>query len=142
MSRRFSNADWAAAVAAAFGVIVAFLPWYSYTQGPAHVTVNGFRASLMGDTFFLAAALMCLLVLIRAGLVSDLLRRRISLRVAYAVVAGIAIASVVDQFLLTAGGGRSIGLGLILALLVAIGMVVAAWLRPLEPQSSRVATSY
>src|SRR5207302_4277747 len=102
----------------------------------------GFRASLMGDTFFLAAALMCLLVLMRVGLVSDLLRRRVSPRVAYAVVAGIAIASVVDQFLLTAGGGRSIRPGLILALLVAIGMVAAAWLRTLEPQSSRVGTNF
>ena len=120
MSRRFSNADLAAAIAAALGVIVTFLPWYSYAQGSAQVTVNGFRASVLGDAFFI-----------------DLLQHRISQRAAYAVVAGVAVASVVDQFLLAAGSKRSVGAGLILALLVAIGMVAAAWLRGLEPQASR-----
>ena len=137
MSRRFSNADLAAAIAAALGVIVTFLPWYSYAQGSAQVTVNGFRASVLGDAFFIAAALLCLLVLMRFGLVTDLLQHRISQRAAYAVVAGVAVASVVDQFLLAAGSKRSVGAGLILALLVAIGMVAAAWLRGLEPQASR-----
>ncbi|HKR99604.1 MAG TPA: hypothetical protein VJU79_08830 [Candidatus Dormibacteraeota bacterium] len=132
MFRRFSNADIAASIAAALGVIVSFLPWYSYAEGASRVSVNGFRASLLGDVFFLAAALMCLLVLMRLGVVRDLLRQRISQRAACAVLAGVAVASVIDQLLLSSGGTRSVAPGLILALLVSLGMVAAAWLRSLE----------
>jgi hypothetical protein len=139
MSWRLNNADLAATIAAALGVLVAFLPWYSYAQGSSHITVNGFRASAMGDVFFLMAALTLLLVLMRRGQVADLLRRRISQRVACAVIAGVAIASVVDQFLLVAGSKHSVDFGLVFALLVASGMVAAAWLRSQEPAALRSA---
>ncbi len=142
MSRRLTKADWTAAGAAVTGLIVTFLPWYTYTQGSAHITVNGFRASLMGDVFFVAVAVLALLLLMRLGFVSDILRRRISPRLAYAVVAGVGIASVLDQLLLVAGGRRSVAPGLILALLVAAGMAAAAWLRSLERQPSRTPSAY
>jgi hypothetical protein len=137
MFTRLSKADWVAASAAALGLIVVFLPWYSYSQGASHITVNGFRASLLGDVFFLSAAAMGLLLLMRHGLISDLLTRRVSQRAAYAIVAGIAAASVLDQLLLVSGGHRAVAAGLILAMVVAVGMVTAAWLRGGDRSPSR-----
>ena len=52
MLRRFTPADWTAAAGAMLGLVALYLPWYSYSSGAARVTVNGFRASLLGELFF------------------------------------------------------------------------------------------
>ncbi len=139
MPPNISRSDLAAGASIALGVIAVFLPWYSYTEAGTRITVNGFRASLLGDAFFLAVALSALLLLMQRDLVSDVLGGRVSARVASAVLAALAIASVLDQLLLT-GGGRAIAPGLIVALLVAAGLAAAAWLRSIEtrPASARV----
>jgi len=129
MSIRLTKADRVAATAGALSVLVAFLPWYSYTLNASTITVNGFRASLLGDVFFLAGTATILLLLMHRGVLPDVLRRRISQPAAYAILAGIAIASVLDQLLLVSGGHRSLGPGLILALFAAAGIGAAAWLR-------------
>ena len=59
------------AASAALGGFVAFLPWYGYASGNSHVTVNAFRASLLGDVFFVAIAAAILLLLIGRGFVDD-----------------------------------------------------------------------
>jgi hypothetical protein len=137
VSRRLSPSDRVAAITVAAGVIVAFLPWYSYTAGTSRITVNGFRASLLGDLFFLSLAALALLLLLRQGLVTDFLRQRLSQRAAYLIVAAIAVASALDQLLLVATGHRSIAPGLILALIVVIGMGATAWLRTTERDWAR-----
>jgi len=104
MSSRLSKADRVAAIAATLGIIVLFLPWYTYTQGQSHVTVNGFRASLLGDAFFVAVAATGLLLAIRAGLVADVLGGRFSPRTAYTAVSAIALLCVLLQLVLVAGG--------------------------------------
>ena len=71
MLRRLTFADWAAGLAVALGLLAVFLPWYSYRSGSAHITVNGFRASLLGDIFFLGIAALGMLMLIRQGVIQD-----------------------------------------------------------------------
>jgi hypothetical protein len=139
MLRRLTPADRVAAIAALAGVAVAFLPWYSYSSGSSRITVNGFRASLLGDVFFLCAAATLLLVLMRQGVVTDLLQRRMSQRAAAIIVAGVAAASVLDQLLLATTGHHAIAAGLVLALGIVVAMGVAAWLRGGERPAARSA---
>ncbi len=56
MPSHINRAEAVGAASAAVGVLVAFLPWYRYSAGTAHITVNAFRASLLGDVYFLAIA--------------------------------------------------------------------------------------
>ena len=39
---------------AIIGMLSAFTGWYDYTTGTTQVVVNGFRASLFGDAYFIA----------------------------------------------------------------------------------------
>lgn len=134
MLRRFNGADRAAAIAVLLGLIGVFVPWYSYTTSTSHVSVNGFRASLLGDIFFLAIAATALLLLMRHRVIEDVVGARADERQAFTAVAGIAGCAVLLQLVLDAmGGGRSLGFGFLLAIFAAIGLGLAAWLkRPRE----------
>lgn len=134
MLRRVNGADRAAALAVLLGTIAAFVPWYSYTSATARVTVNGFRASLLGDIFFLAIAATALLLLMRHRVIEDVVGERADERQAFSVVAGVAAGALLLQLVLDAmGGGRSLGFGFLLAVFAAVSLGVAAWLkRPSE----------
>ncbi|MBV9099860.1 MAG: hypothetical protein JO198_02320 [Candidatus Dormibacteraeota bacterium] len=129
-----NGADRAAALAVLLGLIAAFVPWYSYMSATARVTVNGFRASLLGDLFFLAIAATALLLLMRHRVIEDVISERLDERQAFSVVAAVAAGTVLLQLVLDAmGGGRSLGFGFLLAVFAAIALGVAAWLkRPRE----------
>jgi uncharacterized membrane protein len=94
------------------------------------VTVNGFRASIIGDIFFLAIAATALMLLMRHDVIEDVITPRVDERQVYSVLAGIAVGAVLLQLILDAmGGGRSIGFGLVLALFSAIALAASAWLK-------------
>jgi len=129
MLRRFDRADWAASVGAGLGLIAAFVPWYSYVSGSDRITVNAFRASLLGDVFYVAIAATALVVLSRHAAVARVLSSRYPERQVLTVLAACALASVVLQLMLAAAGGRSVSGGLLLALVAALALAGAAWFR-------------
>ena len=109
MLRRLTFADWAAGLAGALGLLAAFLPWYSYGSGSARITVNGFRASLLGDIFFLGIAAAGLLMLVRHDVIDDpatLKQRERTVLSAITAVLGLAL---LLQLILIAIGGRHCG---------------------------------
>lgn len=130
MWKRVQGPDRIAAAAVLLGVIAVFVPWYSYTTAATHVTVNGFRSSLLGDLFFLAIAATALLLLMRTGVVEDMITSRMDEGQALLLLAGAVCGAVLLQLILNAlGGGRSLSAGFLLAVLSAIALAVAAWLK-------------
>jgi hypothetical protein len=138
MPSHFNRAEAIGAASAAAGVLVAFLPWYSYTSGTAHVSVNAFRASLLGDVFFVAIAAVILLLLIGRGFVDDVVTPYIPETTAHATAAALAMGSVLIQIILARATGRSLGIGILLALIAAAGLCTAAVLRRLHPDRRRI----
>jgi hypothetical protein len=136
MLRRVSGADRAAAIGVAIGVIASFIPWYSYNAVSAHVTVNGFRASVLGDLFFLAVTATGVLLLMRAGVIDDVVNAHLDERQALTVLAAVAVGAVLLQLIVDAmGGGRSIAFGFVLAVLAAGLLGAAAWLQRPRPEA-------
>ena len=123
---------------AAVGVLVAFLPWYAYAAGTSHVLVNAFRASVFGDLFFVAIAAAILLLLIGRGFVDDVVTPYIPETTAHATAAAVAMGSVLIQLILTRSAGRSLGIGIFLALIAAAGLCTSAVLRRLHPDRRRI----
>jgi hypothetical protein len=139
MPSRINRAEAIGAASAAVGVLVAFLPWYGYALGTTHVTVNAFRASLLGDVFFVAIAVVILLLLIGRGFVDDVVTPYIPETTAHATAAAVAMGSVLIQMILARATGRSLGIGIFLALIAAAGLCTAAVLRRLHPDRRRIA---
>jgi hypothetical protein len=126
------------AASAALGVLVAFLPWYGYAAGTTHVSVNAFRASLLGDIYFLAIATVILLLLIGRGFVDDVVTPYVPESTAYAAAATLAMGSVLIQLILARAGNRGLGVGIFLALLAAVGLCSASVLRRMHPDRRRL----
>ena len=137
MPSHLNRAEAIGAASAAVGVLVAFLPWYGYPAGTAHVTVNAFRASLLGDIYFLATAAAILLLLIGRGFVDDVVTPYVPESTSNAAAAALAIGSVLIQLILARSTGRSLGIGIFLALLAAVGLCTASVLRRLHPDRRR-----
>ena len=137
MPSHINRAEAIGAASAAVGVLVAFLPWYGYPSGNAHITVNAFRASALGDVYFLAIAAVILLLLIGRGFVDDVVTPYIPETTAHAVAAALAMGSVLIQLILARATGRSLGAGIFLAVLAAAGLCGAAVLRRLHPDRRR-----
>jgi len=129
MLRRFTLADWAAGLSGMLGLIAVVVPWYSYTSAQSRVTVNGFRASLFGDLFFLTVAATMLLLLARHGVIDRRSLPAFDEDTAFAAITAIAVGTVLMQIVLNASGGRSMGPGLVLAIVAELVMVAGAWLR-------------
>jgi hypothetical protein len=138
MPSHIDRAEAVGAVSAVVGALVAFLPWYGYTAGTSHVTVNAFRASLLGDLFFVAIAVSLLLLLIGRGFVDDVVTPYIPETAAYATAAAVAMGSVLVQMILARATDRSLGIGLFLALIAAAGLCTAAVFRRLHPDRRRI----
>lgn len=137
MLRQISRADLTAMVGAGLGMLVAFLPWYGYANGAERVTVNAFRASALGDMFVLAVIATVLLILIGRGVIDDVVTSRVPETTAYALAAGIAMASALTQLIAARAGGRSLDAGIFLALVAATGLCSAAVLRRLHSERRR-----
>jgi len=138
MPSHINRAEAISAASAALGLLVAFLPWYAYRAGNSHVTVNAFRASLLGDVFFIAIAAVILLLLIGRGFVDDVVTPYIPETTAYATAAALAIGSVLIELILARAGGRSLGIGIFLALIAGAGLCAAAVLRRRHPDRRRM----
>jgi hypothetical protein len=123
---------------AALGLIAAFLPWFGYAAGTSHVTVNAFRASLLGDIFFVAIAAVILLLLIGRGFVDDVVTPYVPETTAHATAAAVAMVSVLVQIILARATERSLGIGIFLALIAAAGLCTAAVFRRLHPDRRRI----
>jgi hypothetical protein len=139
MPSHINRAEAIGAASASLGVLIAFLPWYSYASGTSHVTVNAFRASLLGDVFFVAIAAVILLLLIGRGFVDDVITAFIPETTAYATASALAMGSVLIQMIVAKATGRSLGIGIFLALIAAAGLCTAAVLRRLHPDRRRMA---
>lgn len=137
MPSHINKAEAIGAASAAIGVLVAFVPWYGYPSGSAHITVNAFRASVLGDVYFLAIAAVVLLLLIGRGFVDDVVTPYIPETTAHAIAAALAMGSVLIQLILARATGRSLGVGIFLALIAAAGLCSAAVLRRLHPDRRR-----
>jgi hypothetical protein len=137
MPTHINRAEAIGAASATLGVLVAFLPWYAYTSGGSRVTVNAFRASLLGDVFFIAIAAGILLLLIGRGFVDDVVTPYIPESTAHALAAALAMGSVLIQMILAKATGRSLSIGIFLALIAAAGLCTAAVFRRLHPDRRR-----
>jgi hypothetical protein len=133
-----NRAEAIAAASAALGVLVAFLPWYGYASDHSHITVNAFRASLLGDVFFVAIAAVVLLLLIGRGFVDDVVTPYIPESTAHALAAALAMGSVLIQMILAKATGRSLSVGIFLALVAAAGLCTSAVFRRLHPDRRRI----
>ena len=138
MPSHINRAEAIGAASAAVGVIVAFLPWYGYPDGLSRITVNAFRASLLGDVYFLAIAVAIMLLLIGRGFVDDVVTPFVPETTAHAAAAAAATGSVLIQMILARATGRSLGVGIFLALIAALGLCGAAVLRRLHPDRRRI----
>jgi hypothetical protein len=138
MPSHFNRAEAIAGVSAAVGVLVAFLPWYGYASANQHVTVNAFRASLLGEVYFLAIAAVILLLLIGRGFVDDVVTPFVPESTAHAAAAALAMGSVLIQLIVARSAGRSLGLGIFFALIAALGLCAACVFRRLHPDRRRI----
>ena len=138
MPSHINRAEVIAAASAAVGVLVAFLPWYGYAAGTSHVTVNAFRASALGDVYFVAIAATILLLLIGRGFIDDIVTPYVPESTAHAAAAALAMGSVLIQMILAVATGRSLGLGIGLAVLAAAGLCTACVFRRLHPDRRRI----
>lgn len=134
------QSDWpdrSAALAILLGVIAVYLPWYSYPSGVTHVAVNAFRASVLGDAFFVVIAAAALLLLTRHGVIADVLGGRISDRSARIGVAAAAAVIVLLQLALIPGAGRTASPGIVIALLSVTALAVSAGLPRYDAEPRR-----
>jgi hypothetical protein len=138
MPSHINRAEAIAAASAAVGLLVAFLPWYAYTVAGSHITFNAFRASLLGDFFYLAIAASILLLLIGRGFVDDVVTPYVPETTAYAGAAALAMGSVLIQMIVATATGRSLGLGIFLGFIAAAGLCTAAVFRRLHPDRRRI----
>src|SRR5579864_2050401 len=83
MPSHINRAEAIGAASAVLGALVAFLPWYAYSSSNAHVSVNAFRSSALGDVFFIAVAAVILLLLVGRGHVDDVITPHIPETTAY-----------------------------------------------------------
>jgi hypothetical protein len=93
---------------------------------------------LLGDLFYLAIALSILLLLIGRGFVDDVITPYVPESTAYAGAAALAIGSVLIQMIVATATGRSLGVGIFLGLLAALGLCTAAVFRRLHPDRRRI----
>jgi hypothetical protein len=101
-----------------------FLPWSAYDAGSVHITVNGFRASVLGDLFFLAAAALLLLTLAESGILGlpySELEANTAKKALW--LSAIAAAAVVLQVLLIAAAGHSTRPGVLIAIIATLLMI-------------------
>ena len=134
------RADWSDRIAilgVGLGMLAVFLPWYGYGAGTTQVSVNGFRASLMGDLFFLAIATAALLVLMRHGVIADVLGGRVTDRGARLAIAVVAAVVVLLQLLLIATGGRSASAGVLFAVAAVAALCASGWMRGVDVEPRR-----
>ena len=139
MPSHISRAEAIGALSAAVGVLVAFLPWYAYATANEHVTVNAFRASMLGDVYFLAIAAVILLLLIGRGFVDDVVTPYLPESTAHAAAAALAMGSVLIQLIVARSASRSLGIGIFFALIAAAGLCTACVFRRLHPDRRRIA---
>jgi hypothetical protein len=133
MAQRIDSADRVAALSVLVGALSLFLSWYSYSTATTRVAVNGFRASILGEVFFVALAAMALLLLVRTGAIDERPPTSEHERVIVMAIAIAAGGSVFLQLILDIiAGGRAIGPGLLLAVLAAVGLGACTWLRVRE----------
>lgn len=137
MLRRFDWSDRSAIAAVVLGLLASYLTWYAYVSAGSHIAVNGFRASLLGDVFFLLIATEALVVLIRHEAVPDLFGGRLSDRTARTAIAVATAAVVVLQLIFIAAAGRSAGAGMLLAFLALLALALAAWTRRHDAEPRR-----
>jgi hypothetical protein len=138
MPSHINRAEAIGAASAAVGLLVAFLPWYGYTAAGDHISFNAFRASLLGDFFYLAIAATILLLLIGRGFVDDVVTPYVPETTAYAGAAALAMGCVLIQMIVATATGRSLGVGIFLAVLAALGLCTAAVFRRLHPDRRRI----
>ena len=137
MLKRLDWSDRSAAAAVILGLLAAYLTWYAYISTGSHVAVNGFRASLLGDLFFLLIAAESLVVLVRHGLVPDVAAGRITDRTARVAIAAATAVVLLLQLILIAAGGRSAGAGMLFAFFALVALAFAAWTRGDETEQRR-----
>lgn len=137
MLKRFDWSDRMACAAVALGLLAAYLTWYAYVSSGSHIAVNAFRASILGDVFFLLIAAEALVVLMRHGVVADVLGGKLSDRTARIAIAAAAAVAWLLQLILIAAGGRSAGAGMLLAFLALLALALAAWTRRYHAEPRR-----
>ena len=137
MLKRLDWSDRSASAAVVLGLLAAYFTWYGYISAGSHVAVNGFRASLLGDVFFLLIAAEALVVLTRLGLVPDVAGGRITDRTARIAIAAATAVVLLLQLILIAAGGRSAGAGMLLAFFALVALAFAAWTRGYDTEQRR-----
>lgn len=133
---RLETAERVSGGAALIGILASFLSWVSYSSAGQQITVNGFRASLLGDVFVLSCFVCLLAVAVRAGLIDAHLKLHGTARVA----AWVAFAAIVLQALLAVDSGDGLHKGFGLAFLSAVALAVSTKMRrrlPVSPRSVR-----
>lgn len=127
MLDRLGQADRICSISAFLALVSTYLPWYRFRDSQGSVSVNAFGAGFLGDTVFFAAVATLLMIAVRLDIVQ---LSRISLAPGHLLpVSLVALGAVVLQLLIGVNGSgafHSITIGVVVALLAAIGMVVGA----------------
>jgi hypothetical protein len=127
MLDRLGQADRICSISAFLALVSTYLPWYRFRDPQGSVTVNAFGVGFLGDILFFAAVAALLLIAVRLDIVH---LDRVSLDARHLLpVSLVALGAVVLQLLIGVNGSgafHSITIGVVVALLAAIGMVVGA----------------
>jgi hypothetical protein len=130
MLDRLGQADRICGISAFLALVSTYLPWYRFRDSQGTVTVNAFGVGFLGDTLFFAAVATLLVIAVRADMVR---LDRVSVDARHLLpVAVVALGAVVLQLLIGVNGSgafHSITIGVVAALLSAVGMVVGARLQ-------------
>jgi hypothetical protein len=125
MLDRLSQADRIWGISAIVALVATFLPWYRFDEGDHRVSANAFGSGFLGDVVFFAAMAAIGLLLIAHGVIA--VRNAPDHRRIAFPLGAIALMAVVLQMLIGVNGSgafHSVTLGIVVALLAAMGMTL------------------
>jgi hypothetical protein len=127
MLDRLGQADRICSISAFLALVSTYLPWYRFRDAQGTVTVNAFGVGFLGDVLFFSAVATLLIIAVRIDLLQV---ERVSVDARHLLPVALAgLGAVVLQLLIGVNGTgafRSITIGVVVALLAAIGMLVGA----------------
>ena len=124
MLDRLSTEERIVGGAAILAIASAYLTWFSYTAGNVQVGLNGFRASILGDVFVIAAFLTLVLLASHLRLVK--LPAAIDYRRDIRIASFTCLGAMVLQILFSFDQGHHIHLAAGIALIAAAAMVLGS----------------
>jgi hypothetical protein len=109
---------------AVVALLSSYLTWYSYDAGSLEFSISGFRASIFGFIFVVAAGVVITMLLAEMRVLH--VPRTVDTRGITAIASRVAVGAVVVQFLLSLDESQSLHKGLGVAFLASMVMLLAS----------------